>query len=135
MYKLSRTVARAGRSFKFATRAVSTQPSSSPSSVPAAKPTTEPTPSASQSPNYPKPWSTNQQARSDAYKDARFEQTVLELQPQPLSAMEMIAQEPVRMIHGRKAECDGGHPKVFINLDKPGPRACGQSGPIGLVSI
>ncbi|KAH8120319.1 zinc-finger domain-containing protein [Phellopilus nigrolimitatus] len=131
MFKFSRTVARTGRSLKPTARSASTQSSSS--SVPAAKPTTEPTPAAAQSPNYPKPWSTNQRAREDAYKDARFEQTALEFQPQPLSAMEMISQEPVHMVHGRKAVCDGGggplgHPKIFINLDKPGPRPCGYCG-------
>ncbi|CAA7265807.1 unnamed protein product [Cyclocybe aegerita] len=52
------------------------------------------------------------------------------LQPNPLSAMELIAQEPIRLVHGRKAICDGGggplgHPKIYINLDQPGPRACG----------
>ncbi|KAI0068203.1 hypothetical protein BV25DRAFT_1818586, partial [Artomyces pyxidatus] len=56
----------------------------------------------------------------------------MELQPNPLSAMEMIANEPVRLVHGRKAVCDGGigplgHPKIFINLDKPGPKACGYA--------
>lgn len=81
---------------------------------------------------------------------------MLEYQPQPLSAMQMIAGEPVRVVNGRKAVCDGGafvldfkeifyvyenlfvsltvlslgagplgHPKVFINLDKPGPHPCG----------
>ena len=63
----------------------------------------------------------------------------MELQPNPLSAMEMIAKEPIRVVHGRKAVCDGGtldfysdyltsnisyhigagplgHPKIFINL-------------------
>ena len=32
----------------------------------------------------------------------------MELQPNPLSAMDLIANEPVRVIHGRKAVCDGG---------------------------
>jgi NADH dehydrogenase (ubiquinone) Fe-S protein 6 len=32
----------------------------------------------------------------------------MELQPNPLSAMELIANESVRMVHGRKAVCDGG---------------------------
>ena len=61
----------------------------------------------------------------------------MELQPNPLSAMEMINKEPIRVVHGRKAVCDGGectvhvryvvphsatgggplgHPKIFINL-------------------
>lgn len=32
----------------------------------------------------------------------------MELQPAPLSALEMIANEPVRVVQGRKAVCDGG---------------------------
>ncbi|KAG6900130.1 hypothetical protein C0993_002475 [Termitomyces sp. T159_Od127] len=80
-----------------------------------------------QAPNYPTTWSTNQQPRVAATTGARFEQTALELQPNPLSAMELIANEPVRLVYGRKAVCDGGggplgHPKIFINLDAPGPR-------------
>jgi NADH dehydrogenase (ubiquinone) Fe-S protein 6 len=38
----------------------------------------------------------------------RFEQTAMELQPNPLSAMELIAQEPIRLVHARRAVCDGG---------------------------
>lgn len=57
----------------------------------------------------------------------------MELQPNPLSAMELVANEPIRLVHGRKAVCDGGggplgHPKIFINLDQPGPRPCGYCG-------
>ncbi|KAF5370228.1 hypothetical protein D9615_010087 [Tricholomella constricta] len=103
---------------------------SSSSSVPA-KP--QPATPAPQAPNYPSTWSTNQQPRPAAGSGPRFEQTAMELQPNPLSAMELIANEPVRLVHGRKAVCDGGggplgHPKVFINLDAPGPRACGYCG-------
>ncbi|KAF9459899.1 NADH:ubiquinone oxidoreductase kDa subunit [Collybia nuda] len=84
----------------------------------------------SQAPNYTMTWSTNQQPRPAAASSPRFEQTAMDLQPNPLSAMELIAREPVRLVNGRKAVCDGGggplgHPKVFINLDRPGPRACG----------
>ena len=32
----------------------------------------------------------------------------MELQPNPLSAMELVANEPIRLIDGRKAVCDGG---------------------------
>ena len=32
----------------------------------------------------------------------------MELQPQPLAAIEMIANEPIRVVEGRKAVCDGG---------------------------
>ncbi|KAI0778206.1 ubiquinone oxidoreductase 20 kd subunit [Trametes elegans] len=86
-----------------------------------------------QAPNYPTTWSTSQRPRPQAHSGPRFEQTIFELQPNPLSAMEMIAQEPIRVVQGRKAVCDGGggplgHPKIFINLDKPGPRACGYCG-------
>ncbi|KAH9849739.1 ubiquinone oxidoreductase 20 kd subunit [Lenzites betulinus] len=86
-----------------------------------------------QAPNFATTWSTSQRPRPQAHSGPRFEQTIMELQPNPLSAMEMIAQEPIRVVNGRKAVCDGGggplgHPKIFINLDKPGPRACGYCG-------
>ncbi|KAG6857554.1 hypothetical protein H0H87_000153 [Tephrocybe sp. NHM501043] len=71
------------------------------SSVPARPQSSAPAP---QAPNYPTTWSTNQQSRAAATAGARFEQTALELQPNPLSAMELIANEPVRLVHGRKAE-------------------------------
>ncbi|ORY34258.1 zinc-finger domain-domain-containing protein [Naematelia encephala] len=86
-----------------------------------------------QSPNVPTTWSTSQNPKPAAYNNARFEQVVLELQPNPKSAMGMLAEDPVRLVLGRKATCDGGggplgHPKIFINLDKPGPKACGYCG-------
>ena len=62
----------------------------------------------SQSPNYPTTWSTNQQPRPAPRSGPRFEHTFMELQPNPLSAMELVANEPVRVVHGRKAVCDGG---------------------------
>ncbi|KAI9144734.1 zinc-finger domain-containing protein [Paraphysoderma sedebokerense] len=63
----------------------------------------------------------------------RFEQVDMEAQPNPPSAMELIAQQPVRKVHGRVAVCDGGggalgHPKVYINLDQPGAHDCGYCG-------
>ncbi|KAG5639240.1 hypothetical protein H0H81_005314 [Sphagnurus paluster] len=75
------------------------------SSVPAKPRATSPAP---QAPNYPSTWSTNQQPRPAAASNPRFEQTAMELQPNPLSAMELIANEPVKQVHGRKAACDGG---------------------------
>ncbi|KAG8219806.1 hypothetical protein J3R82DRAFT_779, partial [Butyriboletus roseoflavus] len=83
-----------------------------------------------QSSNYPTTWSTTQQPRPVSRSGPRFEQTFMELQPNPLSAMELVANEPIRVVHGRKAVCDGGggplgHPKIFINLDQPGSRPCG----------
>ncbi|KAL1951918.1 hypothetical protein VTO73DRAFT_1067 [Trametes versicolor] len=85
---------------------------------------------APQAPNLATTWSTSQRPRPQPHSGPRFEQTIMELQPNPLSAMEMISREPIRVVNGRKAVCDGGggplgHPKIFINLDKPGPRACG----------
>ena len=35
----------------------------------------------------------------------------MELQPNPLSAMKMINADSIRIVHGRKAVCDGG--KLF----------------------
>ncbi|KAH9178709.1 ubiquinone oxidoreductase 20 kd subunit [Lactarius sanguifluus] len=83
-----------------------------------------------QSPNRAATWSTSQHPRPAGQSGPRFEQTVMDLQPNPLSAMELLANEPVRLIHDRKAVCDGGsgplgHPKIYINLDQPGPRSCG----------
>lgn len=63
---------------------------------------------APQATNHPTPWSTNQQPRPAAGNNPRLEQTAMELQPNPLSAMELVAREPIRLIHGRKAVCDGG---------------------------
>ncbi|KAF8807400.1 hypothetical protein BYT27DRAFT_7189485 [Phlegmacium glaucopus] len=86
-----------------------------------------------QSPNYPTTWSTSQRPRPGPDSSPRFEQTAMDIQPNPLSAMDLIAKEPIRLVHGRKAVCDGGggplgHPKIYINLDQPGPRACGYCG-------
>lgn len=61
-----------------------------------------------QSPNHPTTWSTSQRPRPGPGSGPRFEQTAMDLQPNPLSAMELIAKEPIRLVHGRKAVCDGG---------------------------
>jgi NADH dehydrogenase (ubiquinone) Fe-S protein 6 len=61
-----------------------------------------------QSPNHAATWSTNQRPRPAGQSGPRFEQTVMELQPNSLSAMELVANEPIRLVHGRKAICDGG---------------------------
>ncbi|KAG8696047.1 hypothetical protein FRC09_008758 [Ceratobasidium sp. 395] len=95
--------------------------------------TTQPPNLHPQAPNRDKPWSTSQRVRPGPESNARFEQTDMSLQPAPLSAQALLEQEPIRLVHGRKAVCDGGggplgHPKIFINLDKPGPRPCGYCG-------
>jgi len=89
---------------------------------------------ATQSPDRNSVWSKNQNPRANAMRGPRFEQTNMDYQPQPLSsAIELIGNEPIRLVETRIAACDGGggplgHPKVFINLDKPGPKACGYCG-------
>ncbi len=45
-------------------------------------------------------------------------------QPQPYAAIDLIHKQPVRWMKENKVSCDGGggalgHPKIFINLDKP----------------
>ena len=61
-----------------------------------------------QAPNHPGLWSEHQRPRPTPATGPRFEQTAMHLQPQPLSAMEMIAQEPIRLSETRIAACDGG---------------------------
>ncbi|KAJ7244791.1 zinc-finger domain-containing protein [Mycena haematopus] len=104
---------------------------SSTPSVPAEAPPTSP--ATLQAPNAPATWSTNQQPRPGPASSPRFEQTAMQLQPNPLSAMALINDVPVNMVDGRRAVCDGGggplgHPKIYINLDLPGPRSCGYCG-------
>lgn len=124
-----------------------TRLSSSASSKPAVPAAAQPVPVVvPQSPNHAATWSTNQHPRPAGQSGPRFEQTIMELQPNPLSAMELVANEPIRLIDGRKAVCDGGkstparkvltiaklsflapssfsagagplgHPKIYINL-------------------
>ncbi|KZF20172.1 NADH-ubiquinone oxidoreductase [Xylona heveae TC161] len=77
-----------------------------------------------QAPNRATIWSRSQQPRDKAMVGPRFEQTVMEYQPQPYSAIELIHKQPVRWTHESVVACDGGggplgHPKIFINVDKP----------------
>ncbi|KAL6869539.1 hypothetical protein ACO1O0_000865 [Amphichorda felina] len=87
----------------------------------------------SQAPNRLGIWSRSQKPRSQAMIGPRFEQTDFDLQPQPKSAIEMIHKEPVRWTHERMVACEGGggpagHPKIFINTDKPEIAVCGYCG-------
>lgn len=61
-----------------------------------------------QAPNHPGLWSENQRPRPTPATGPRFEQTAMQLQPQPLSAMDLIAREPIRLSKTRIAACDGG---------------------------
>ncbi|RCI10008.1 hypothetical protein L249_8405 [Ophiocordyceps polyrhachis-furcata BCC 54312] len=86
-----------------------------------------------QAPNRVDVWSRSQNPRSKAMTGPRFEQTDMSLQPQPMSAMEMIHKQPVRWTHDRVVACDGGggpagHPRIFINTDKPEIAVCNYCG-------
>ncbi|TLD20252.1 hypothetical protein PspLS_08320 [Pyricularia sp. CBS 133598] len=86
-----------------------------------------------QAPNRTDIWARSQRSRSEAMTGPRFEQTDFAQQPQPYSAMELVHKEPVRWTHDRVVACDGGggpagHPRVFINVDKPEITPCGYCG-------
>ncbi|KAI8349393.1 zinc-finger domain-containing protein [Blakeslea trispora] len=90
-------------------------------------------PEAQQAANRATTWSATQRPKSEALAGPRFEQTDLDTQPNPMAAIELIAEEPIRFVHQRIAHCDGGggplgHPKIYINLDKPGPHPCSYCG-------
>ncbi|RMZ83954.1 hypothetical protein DV737_g1313, partial [Chaetothyriales sp. CBS 132003] len=86
-----------------------------------------------QAPNREETWSKSQRPRDEAMTGPRFEQTILETQPRPEAAIELIHKQPVRWVHGRSVACDGGggplgHPRIFINLDKPKINWCTYCG-------
>ncbi|KAJ2906230.1 hypothetical protein MKZ38_002655 [Zalerion maritima] len=86
-----------------------------------------------QAPNRSEVWAKGQQPRSQAMTGPRFEQTDFDLQPAPYSAMELVHKQPVSWTSDRAAVCDGGggphgHPRIFINTDKPEIAACGYCG-------
>ncbi|OHE95595.1 zinc-finger domain-containing protein [Colletotrichum orchidophilum] len=86
-----------------------------------------------QAPNRSLIWSRSQKPRADAMTGPRFEQTDFSLQPQPHSAIELIHKEPVRWTHQRVVACDGGggpsgHPRIYINTDKPEISSCNYCG-------
>ncbi|CAG0918353.1 unnamed protein product [Notodromas monacha] len=65
------------------------------------------------------------------YRLARFADTKREVNPN--FAIDLIAKVPPIKVKQRVFWCDGGddklgHPKVYINLDKPGPQTCGYCG-------
>ncbi|OLL22929.1 Lactobacillus shifted protein isoform B [Neolecta irregularis DAH-3] len=103
------------------TQASPLQPELLPQSIPA------------EAPNRNLTWSLSQRPKAEAMTGPRFEQTDMAAQPNPSAAIELIAREPVRIVQGRIARCDGGggplgHPAVFINIDKPKPQPCGYCG-------
>ncbi|PBP16034.1 NADH-ubiquinone oxidoreductase [Diplocarpon rosae] len=77
-----------------------------------------------QAPNRTAVWSRSQNPRAKAMSGPRFEQTIMEMQPAPQAAIDLIHKQPVRWTHDRMVSCDGGggplgHPRIFINTDKP----------------
>jgi NADH dehydrogenase (ubiquinone) Fe-S protein 6 len=89
--------------------------------------------SSLQAPNRAGVWAPSQRPRSQAMVGPRFEQTDYALQPQPWAAIELIHKQHVRWTHDRVVACDGGggpegHPRVYINTDKPEIAVCGYCG-------
>ncbi|XP_046961738.1 probable NADH dehydrogenase [ubiquinone] iron-sulfur protein 6, mitochondrial [Vanessa cardui] len=74
---------------------------------------------------------TGQKWDSDDYRLARFA-----LAPKQVNknwAINLIAEVPPKEVTERVVWCDGGsgpegHPRVYINLDKPGDHSCGYCG-------
>ncbi|KAJ5908676.1 Zinc finger CHCC-type [Penicillium taxi] len=86
-----------------------------------------------QAPNRATTWAASQQPREVAMTGIRFEQTIMETQPRPMAAIELIHKQPVSWTKERAVSCDGGggplgHPKIFINTDKPEIVTCGYCG-------
>lgn len=55
------------------------------------------------------------------------------IQPRPYAAIELIHKQPVRWTKERVVSCDGGggplgHPRIFINVDKPQINECTYCG-------
>ncbi|KAJ1893062.1 hypothetical protein LPJ66_005981 [Kickxella alabastrina] len=131
------TSRRIAKSNVFRTQAITLQRFKSTTSSTAQKTPTTTEPNSAvitqQAPNRETTWSSDQRPRSEVILDPRFVQADLEAQPRPMAAIELIAEEPVRMVDQRLACCDGGggalgHPRVWINLDEGNPESCGYCG-------
>ncbi|KAK3627877.1 hypothetical protein LTR56_018993 [Elasticomyces elasticus] len=86
-----------------------------------------------QAPNRKSIWSRSQKPREEAMVGPRFEQTIMEDQPRPYAAIDLIHRQPVRWTKTRSVSCDGGggplgHPRIFINVDKPQVCQCTYCG-------
>lgn len=63
----------------------------------------------------------------------RFITKLMVIQPQSRAAIELIHKKPVEWTHDRVVACDGGggpagHPRIFINTDKPEIAVCNYCG-------
>jgi len=61
-----------------------------------------------QAPNRATTWSRSQQPRELGMVGPRFENTIMESQPAPYAAIELIHKQPVRFSEKRVVVCDGG---------------------------
>jgi NADH dehydrogenase (ubiquinone) Fe-S protein 6 len=78
-------------------------------------------------------WTTSMRTKEGAFSSPAFEHVILETQPFPKPAIDLVHQEPVFKTDKRVIYCDGGHgalghPRVYINLDKPENSVCGYCG-------
>nr|CAG4645315.1 EOG090X0NBY [Leptodora kindtii] len=74
---------------------------------------------------------TGQAWQDDDSRLVRFDNTPKQINSS--FAIDLIAQVPPKEVESRHVYCDGGggalgHPKVYINLDKPGNHTCGYCG-------
>lgn len=133
---LSRTSRPVSAALRRLVRTGVTQSTSSPPQT--ATPVPSPTPSQNlppveapppQSPNRAERWSTMQAPRPAAASLPRLEQTDMSLQPRPLSAMQLVSEDPIRVVHGRRAVCDGGEfrGKLFVYLRSAQYSSCSQA--------
>ncbi|KAJ0416368.1 zinc-finger domain-containing protein [Aspergillus carlsbadensis] len=86
-----------------------------------------------QAPNRAATWAASQRSREEAMSGPRFEQTIMHVQPTPMAAIELIHKQPVRWTNKKVVSCDGGggplgHPRIYINTDKPEIVPCGYCG-------
>lgn len=66
-------------------------------------------------------------------KMSRIQHWLTTIQPRPLAAIDLIHKQPVRWTEKRIVSCDGGggplgHPRIFINTDRPQICACTYCG-------
>ncbi|KAK1769347.1 hypothetical protein QBC33DRAFT_513561 [Phialemonium atrogriseum] len=135
MQRLSRQLALSQRAFATTARQLEAGPAVPAKKAETAPQVTEgPAPTeVKQAPNRADIWAPSQRPRSKAMTGPRFEQTNYDLQPQPYAAIELIHQQPVRWTHERVVVCEGGggpagHPKIYINTDKPEISTCNYCG-------
>ncbi|XP_043486883.1 NADH dehydrogenase [ubiquinone] iron-sulfur protein 6, mitochondrial [Polistes fuscatus] len=74
---------------------------------------------------------TGQKFEPDDYRLVRFVDRPKHVNPN--WAINLISKVPSTPVKSRIVACDGGggplgHPKVYINLDEPGPNTCGYCG-------